>query len=291
MKSKYTIAFIAAIIVVAIWGETFVSSKILLDYGLRPADIFIFRFILAYAGMWFISFRKLVCDNWIDELRMLGLGLFGGSLYFLTENTALAYSTASNVGIILACMPLITAFVMAIFYKDERMGKDQLFGSLIAIVGMALIIFNGEVIMKLNPLGDLLTFGAIFSWSFYSLIMKKVTKRYNVAFITRKVFGYGLLTILPVFMIDGWPSFSPELMGQTAVWGNLVYLGLIASLACFLTWNWALREIGTVKTTNLVYFQPFFTMLISYVVLGEQITWMAILGSLILIAGMVKVVK
>lgn len=290
-KTRKTLGYIIAVIVVAIWGETFVSSKILLEKGLRPADIFVFRFVLAYIGMWMLSFRKIACQNWKDELLMLALGVSGGSMYFLTENTALAYSTASNVAIILSSLPLATAFIIAIFYREDRMKRSQVFGSVIALLGLALIIFNGEVILKLDPLGDLLAFAAVLCWSFYSLIMRKVSGRYDIAFITRKVFGYGLLTIVPYFMMMGWPSVSPEVMGETAVWGNLVYLGLVASLGCFLAWNWALKVVGTVQTTNLIYLQPFFTMLIGYFILGETITWMAILGALILIVGMYKVVK
>lgn len=289
MKRKILIATAVAAGVVAVWGETFVSSKILLDHGLRPADIFVFRFILAYAGMWLLCLKSriLFCRNLKDELLMAALGLTGGSLYFLTENTALAHSTASNVAIILSVTPLATAFIMALFYKDERMSPRQIAGSVVALAGLVLIIFNGEVILKLNPLGDLLAFGAVFCWGIYSLLMKSLGGRYDVIFTTRKIFGYGLLTILPYFALNGFPKVaSTGILEDPVVWGNLLYLGIIASLGCFVAWNWALSVAGTVRTTNLIYLQPFFTMLISYMVLGERITWMAIAGALVLALGM-----
>lgn len=306
MKRSY-LAYLIALLTVLVWGETFVSSKILLDHGLRPADIFAYRFAIAYAGMWFISRSRLWCGNWKDELKMLLLGISGGSLYFLTENSALGYSTASNVAIILCATPLATSVLMALFYREERMKRSQFIGAFIAIIGLALIIFNGEVVLKLNPLGDNLALGAVLCWGTYSLLMKLVSDRYETAFITRKVFGYGLLTIVPYFLACGWPwdvsagaaagdgsmtaSGLAVLTSEPVVWVNILYLGTVASLACFLAWNWALRELGTVRTTNLLYLQPFFTMVIGGIFLDERITWMAVLGAVILSAGVYRVVK
>lgn len=291
MKSKTLIAYLAAILTILIWGETFVSTKIVLNHGLRPADLFVLRFLIAYAGMWLISRKRLFAGSLKDELLMLGLGLTGGSMYFITENSALAISNASNVALIVSSTPIATALILALFYKDERMNRSQILGSVVAFIGMALVIFNGEVILKLDPRGDLLAFGAVLSWGLYSLLMKMTLGKYDVAFITRKVFGYGLITMVPYFLICGWPEVSVEAMSSPAVWGNVLYLGIVASLGCFLSWNWCLDQLGTVRTTNLIYLQPFFTMLVSAVILGERVTWMALVGAAILIAGMYRAVK
>ena len=282
---------IVALVVVFIWGETFISTKVLITSGLMPADIFIYRFSLAYVCLWAFCPKQLWCDNWKDELVMVLLGIFGGSLYFLSENTALKFSTASNVSILVCSAPLLTALLISLFYKDERMNARQVLGSMIAFAGMALVVMNGSHVLNLNPLGDLLAVGAALTWGFYSLFMKNVSDKYGVRFTTRKVFGYGLLTMLPYFLFVSPLNTDPAILSQPAVWGNLVYLGLIASLLCFLTWNWCLPRLGTVRTTNLIYSQPFFTMLIAYVVLGERITWMAVIGTIILIGGMMMAVK
>ena len=286
-----TVAMIVALVVVFIWGETFISTKVLITSGLMPADIFIYRFSLAYVCLWAFCPKQLWCDSWKDELVMVLLGIFGGSLYFLSENTALKFSTASNVSILVCSAPLLTALLISLFYKDERMNARQVLGSMIAFAGMALVVMNGSHVLNLNPLGDLLAVGAALTWGFYSLFMKNVSDKYGVRFTTRKVFGYGLLTMLPYFLFVSPLNTDPAILSQPAVWGNLVYLGLIASLLCFLTWNWCLPRLGTVRTTNLIYSQPFFTMLIAYVVLGERITWMAVIGTIILIGGMMMAVK
>lgn len=289
--AKGRVALIAAFIVVAIWSETFISSKILLNNGLMPADIFFIRFSMAYVLIWFIAPKKLFADSLADELLMMLLGLMGGSLYFLTENTALNFSTASNVAIIVCSAPVLTAILLAGFYQDERMNVRQIFGSAIAFLGVILIIYNGEVVLKLNPKGDVLALSAALSWGFYSLLMKKVSGRYSTRFITRKVFAYGLLTIVPYFIFVKPLCTDLNVLKEPLVWGNLVYLGVVASMVCFVTWNWCLRVIGTVRTTNLIYAQPFFTMLIALLVLGERITWMAISGTVVLTVGMIMADK
>ena len=145
-----------AILVVFIWGETFISTKILITNGLKPADIFLFRFTLAYLAIWVFSPKKLFCDSFKDEIVTVLLGLFGGSLYFLSENTALEYSTASNVAILVCSSPLLTALLVSVFYKDERMNGRQVLGSLVAFAGMALVVLNGSKVLHLNLMGDLL---------------------------------------------------------------------------------------------------------------------------------------
>lgn len=284
-----TILFIIATLTVIVWAETFVSSKILLMHGLNPADIFFYRFIIAYIGMVLLSHRRLWSDNWRHELLMVAAGITGGSLYFLAENMALRFSTASNVAILIGTTPMMTALLLALFYKEERMTRRQILGSGIAFVGLVLVVLNGQLVLRLSPLGDSLALAASLAWGLYSLLMKKLSKQYDAQFITRKVFGYGLLTILPWFMFVQPLQTDLSLLSQPVVWGNVIYLAVVASLLCYLVWNWVLPRLGVVIATNLIYTQCIFTMVIAALVLDERITPMAMFGTVILIAGMLLI--
>ena len=247
-KKNY-IYHIIAILVVGIWGLTFISTKVLIGYGLSPQEIFLLRFLMAYLGIWFISPRKLFADNWKDELWLLSGGVTGGSFYFLTENTALEITLATNVAFIVCTAPLLTTILSLLVYKREKATAALIGGSLLALVGVALVVYNGHFVLKISPLGDFLTLLAAFSWAFYSLIMKKMSGRYRTAFITRKIFFYGVLTILPVFLVHPW-QFSLSGFLQPAVWMNLLFLGVLASLICFVVWNMILKKLGTVRASN-----------------------------------------
>ena len=247
--TKNYIYHLIAILTVGIWGLTFISTKVLIEHGLSPQEIFLLRFLMAYLGIWFISPRKLFADNWKDELWLLSGGVTGGSFYFLTENTALEITLATNVAFIVCTAPLLTTILSLLIYKREKATAALIGGSLLALVGVALVVYNGHFVLKISPLGDFLTLLAAFSWAFYSLIMKKMSGRYRTAFITRKIFFYGVLTILPVFLVRPW-QFSLSGFLQPAVWMNLLFLGVLASLICFVVWNMILKKLGTVRASN-----------------------------------------
>lgn len=282
-KKNY-IYHIIAILVVGIWGLTFISTKVLIGYGLSPQEIFLLRFLMAYLGIWFISLRKLFADNWKDELWLLWGGVTGGSFYFFTENTALEITLATNVAFIVCTAPLLTTILSLLIYKKEKATAGLVGGSLLALAGVALVVYNGHFILKISPLGDFLTLLAAFSWAFYSLIMKKMSGRYRTTFITRKIFFYGILTILPAFILHPW-QFSLSGLWQPAVWMNLLFLGVLASLVCFVVWNIILKQLGTVRASNYIYLNPLFTLIGSAVLLDEQFTVMSLMGAMLILGG------
>ncbi len=279
------IVYVIAFVIVVIWGCTFVQTKILINSGLRPDEIFLFRFTLAYILILPLAGKRLFLDNWTDEALAAALGLTGGSLYFVTENYALAYGYCSNVALIVCLTPMITALIVGCFYKSERMGRSAVVGSAIAFVGMALVVFNGNFILQLSPLGDVLALAACLCWALYTLIIKRLQDKYSNMLITRKIFGYGLLTILPMLLVRG---VDIELLvdGGAVVWGNILFLGCVASMLCFLGWNFCLERLGTVRATNLLYLNPVISITTSAIVLGERVTWIAILGAILILAGL-----
>lgn len=273
-----------AILTVAVWGTTFISTKILIENGLSPQEIFLLRFVIAYVGIWLLSPRKLLADSWKDELWFLLAGLTGGTLYFLTENTALSLTQTTNVAFIICTTPLLTTGLSLLLYRQEKAGKGLLAGSLVALAGVGMLIFNGSFVLKLSPLGDVLTLCAGVSWAVYSLIIRRLSGRYPSVFITRKVFFYGILTVLPVFAVHPF-SFPAEGFLRSAVWMNLLFLSVLASLACFVAWNVVLKRLGTIQSSNYLYLNPLFTTVAAHLFLQEQLTVYAVVGVLLVLGG------
>ena len=275
---------ILAILTSAIWGTTFISSKLLLQEGLSPAAIMILRFVLAYVLMLPFVRGKWFCKSLKDELLMVLLGISGGSLYFLLENTALVYTQASNVAIIIAATPLLTMLTVNLLDRGKGASK-RLYGySLMSLAGVALVILNGNFVLKLNPIGDLLTFGAVVTWVIYSIIIAKVQERYSSWMITRKIFFYGVVTLLPYFLVEPW-DVTWEMMSRPMVWGNIAYLGVLASLGCYMTWNIVIKRLGAVDATNYLYINPIVAMITANLLLGERITPLAIAGTALILVG------
>jgi len=278
-----------AFVVVAIWGSTFVFTKMLLLNGLSPAQIFTLRFIIAYLLLLGYSLMRpfrLFSDSFRDELLMVALGITGGSVYFLAENAAMLFTTATNTSLIVCSCPLFAMLLFAIIYRhSEHISKLQAVGSVLACLGMAVVVLNGHFVLHLSPLGDLLAFAACLCWAIYSLLMRPASERYSSLFITRKVFFYGLLTIIPYyFFVPGFPSID-VLMRPEVLW-NLLFLSVVASMICYLLWNWVISKLGAVIATNWVYFNPITTILFAWWLLHEQITIYFLIGTVLILVGM-----
>ncbi len=285
---KRFLPHLIAFIVVAIWGVTFVCTKLLLLGGLTAAQIFILRFIIAYLLLLGYSLSKGIhwlSNSWRDELNMMALGVFGGSLYFLTENSAMNYTTTTNTSIIVSLCPLFASAIIGAFYKTERLNRWQTVGTVMAALGVIMVVMNGHFVLHLSPLGDALAFGACMCWAFYSLLIIPVSKRYPTVFITRKVFFYGLLSMIPYIILH--PDLNIQLViNKPTLLANLLFLGCVASMLCYVAWNWALKRLGAVVATNYVYLNPVTTIVFAWMVLNEQITVWFIIGTVLILYGM-----
>lgn len=273
-----------AIITIIIWGTTFVSTKVLIGQGLSPAEILIYRFALAYLAIWFVSPKIIFAKCLKDELLFIASGLCAGSLYFMFENTALKITLASNVSLILCTTPLFTASLSYLIYRKEKPKLTFIPGSLIALTGVGFVVFNGSFILRISPLGDILTILAALCWAFYGIILKQLNNRYSTIFITRKIFFYGVITLIP-FICFCSDIFHFNLLTNPVIISNLLFLGIIASLLCYVMWNSAVKELGVVQTSNYIYFIPIVTLITSAIVIDEQITWIALIGAVLIPAG------
>ncbi|MEG0798257.1 MAG: DMT family transporter [Acidaminococcaceae bacterium] len=284
--SIHTWGHLTAMLTVLVWGTTFVSTKLLLfDY--TPIEILFFRFILGFCVLALCKPQRLHTLGWQEDKYLVAAGFCGITLYFLLENIALTYTYASNVCLILALVPFLTALCSSSLLGEAALSRNFFWGFAFAMGGLLLIVFNGSVILKLNPLGDLLALLAAIVWSIYSVLLKKIsTFNYDTLLCTRNIFGYGLVLMLPAlfFMDFQWGFYRLE---NDINLFNLVYLGVGASALCFWSWSWAIKAIGPVKTSMYIYISPVVTLITSALILQEQITWLAGVGTTLILAGLV----
>lgn len=268
------------------WGATFVSTKVLLDYFL-PAEVLFTRAVLAFLALLIVYPHHLKLKNPRQEFAFAGAGLFGIVLYFMLENTALTMTYASNVGIIVACAPFFVAVMVGFFFKNEKSGIYFYIGFVIAIAGVILISLNGQKILNLNPLGDGLAFLAMISWGAYSALVKKIGEwDYPTVAVTRRIYFYGIIFLIPI-LIQQNASWDLRLLKNPQVAGNFLFLGLGASATGFLLWNLATKWIGAVKTSVYIYVSPVVTVALSVFVLHEKMTVVSVLGSVLIFVGLV----
>ena len=275
-----------ALFTIIVWGTTYISSKLLLA-DFHPVELLFFRMALAVIALLIVYPHRMKGTTFRKELYYAGAGLTGVTLYFLLENWALTYSFASNVGVIIAVAPMFTAFLARWVNKGEQIRPMFYVGFVVSMVGIILISFNGSQEFHLNPLGDFLALLAAVVWAIYSNLVKKIGNfGYHTIQNTRKIFLYGLIFLIPTlpfmeFRLDLKRFLNPVYAA------NILFLGLLASALCFVTWNQAVKILGAVKTSTYIYASPVVTVVTSMIILKEPLTTTAGIGVLLTMAGLV----
>lgn len=301
-------ALIAAAFTIFVWGITFVNTKALLvDFS--ALEIHVLRFGIAYLALtvvgWFCgggAFKGRLA--WRDEALFAGMGLTGVAVYQLLENCAVHYTNASNVSILVALNPVLTALFAWAFGQARRPGGWFFFGFLVAIAGVSMVSLDGISEFHFRPVGDLMAFGAMVSWSLYSVLVARANaKGYPQIWVMRRVFLWSLVIMLP-FVVFGLtpmgttamsgsfavtldPTANAARFGRTMNYVNLGFLGFFASAACFVLWNFACGCLGVVRCTVALYLIPVITVIFAFCFLDEKLTLVSAAGAVLTIVGVV----
>ena len=281
-----------------VWGITFVCTKHLLIY-FSALEILFIRFVLAYFFL-FILYPKQLKLSGKENLLLALAGLTGVTLYQFTENLALDFTTASNVSIIVAICPIFTALTSQVFLKEKHLSPRFVIGFCLAFAGIILVSFNGKINFNLSPKGDFLALLSAVCWGFYSLFLTVINKKgYNTIAITRKIFFYAILFMLPLMIMGLFSkdsnsaayvelsgSLNAERFSSVFNWVLLCFLGILASGVCFVAWNKACVILGTVKISTGLYLIPVVTILFAAIFLDEKITLMGGIGAALTILGL-----
>lgn len=285
MKREPAAGHLLALFTILVWGTTFISTKLLLR-AFAPTEVLFCRFLLGWLALWLVRPRALPWLGWRKELTFAAAGLSGVTLYYLLENIALTCTQASNVGFIVSASPFFIALLSLAAGQGERPGPAFFLGFAAAMGGICLITFGGGADVNLHPAGDLLALLAAGVWAVYSLLTRRLGGLgCDAVQTTRRTFGYGLLFMAPFLAATG---FHPDLsqLRQPVYLGNLLFLGLCACAACFVTWNLAVRRLGAMRAGAYIYLVPVITLAASVLVLGERVPPLAGLGMALTLAGL-----
>ena len=285
MRKKVIWGHLAAVFTIIIWGTTFTSTKVLLR-SFSPLEILFVRVAVAFLILYIAKPQKLALKDKRHELLFAVAGLCGILIYQVLENYSLSFTMVANTSVIVTTSPFFIAVLSTIFLKTEKPGYLFYAGFLSAITGIAIISFSGIAALRINPIGDFLALGAAISWAFYSVLSKIIsTYGYNIVQVTRRIFGYAVLFLLPVLFFSDFRSKSQLLIAPINIF-NFLFLGVLASAVCFSMWNHAVKVLGTIKTSAYIYLVPVISVVTSAIVLGEAITWVNAGGIVLVLLGL-----
>lgn len=286
MKNKTKIGHIATLLTIILWGTTYISTKVLL-VDFQPVEILMYRFVMGLLALTIAYPRRLKGTTKKQEFTFAMAGLSGICLYYLLENIALTYTLASNVGVIVSIAPCFTALFTKLFLKnEEKLHLNFFLGFFVAIIGICCISFNGNSV-QINPFGDFLAVLACIVWAIYSILTRKISSYgYHTILTTRRIFFYGICFMIPMMFFFDFRLGIDRLLNPVYA-GNLVFLGLGASALCFVTWNFGVKVLGTIKTSVYIYLVPVVTIITSVLILHEKITPIAAVGTVLTLCGMI----
>lgn len=286
LVSKKAQGHLIALFTIFIWGTTYISTKVLLT-EFKPIEILFFRFMLGYFTLWIFAPHFLNWQGIRKELLFMAAGFCGVTCYFLCENIALTYTTASNVGVIASLAPVFTAILAMFFLKAETPSLRFYIGCLLAVFGVVLISFNGKFVLSLNPLGDFLAVVACLFWAGYSILTKKSSSfDCNIILLTRRFFFYGLILMLPALYLFNF-EWGLVRFYKPVNMLNILFLGVGASAICFVSWNYAVKLVGAVKISIYIYLVPIITIISAVLILKEPFNLIAAVGTLLTLSGVV----
>lgn len=290
-----------ALFTVIVWGLTFVSTKVLL-VSFSPLWILFLRFALGLLALVALRPRILRLHRRRHEWLFVAAGATGLAGYYLLENVALVFTSATRVGLIVAASPLFTALLAAALGDTSRLRSRFFLGFLVAMAGIALVSFGGgegagadafalsaTTFAQGGPalFGDGLALVAALVWAVYSLLVQRISQEgYETIAATKRIFFWGVAFIVPIALLFGGSPPSIAVVLDVVNGANLLFLGLVASAACFVSWGIAVKRLGPVTSSAYIYLVPAITAAASILILGEPFTLAIGMGIPLTIVGL-----
>ncbi len=278
-----------ALLAVIFWGFSFIATKVALR-EVHPFTLLTLRYAI---GALLLLIFQLGRDRTFlkrfsrhDWFYMIVLAAVGVSGLGLLQAYGLLYTTAINTGWIIAINPVLI-ILLARFFLQETITFRKVSGILLGFLGIFLIISKGTFSRSLfqfaSTYGDLLVLASALAWSSFTVAGKGILSRFSpLATITPVMFVGGLL-VLPLSLFKGEWNHLFNLSITT--WTAILFLGFFCSGLGYLFWYSALEKRDSGVVGIYLYLEPFVTLIGAYLLLGEEIGWITMIGGGMVLAG------
>ena len=276
---------IMAISLMVMWSLSYLSIKVIAE-EVSPTLSAFYRFALAAIILIIILKVKYPEEKILkeDKFKLFLGGVFGIAIYFIFENYAVAYTSASNVAILIASIPVFTLFTQRIIYK-EKMTYGKILGATLSLIGIVIIIASKERVSLFSKgsIGDLMTLGAVFSWIIYNMVCSNFKGNYKSITITTYQVMWGALLLSPSLF------FSTLQIPSTKVVLNIAFLAIFCSCIGYIVYVYCLKELGATIITTYINLQPIMSIIAAAIIIKEAITIWQVLGCMVIIMGVTLV--
>lgn len=275
---------------IVFWAFAFPFIKIGLE-ELSPVNLTVLRlFFVCGVFLLFLAVfpKKFSPIHKKDVIPLFLLGFLGVVVYHLGLNYGELYMSPSAASLIIATIPVFTVIFASLLLREHLTGKIAV-GILLSLSGVIIISLVGttEDPFEITYISAAVTvlISAIVGAG-YTLAGKKMLQRYSALSLTVYAFLFGCLGLLPFLS----SSLVTEVTAMTLKgWGAVVFLALFPTVIGYILWYVALEMKTASEISVFLYFIPVLSTIISFVLFGEQITWLFLIGGALVIVGLIIV--
>ncbi len=287
MKKSLLVPMLQATFTVVLWGASFVATKVALHY-LPPDTLVWLRFAmgLVLLGVAVVARKQFALPR-LSELPYFALlGLIGIAFHQWLQSNGLVTAQATTSAWIVATTPIFIALLGWLVLKEKLSGFQTL-GIFVAVLGVLLVVSRGDLRALVGgqsvTTGDFLVMISAPNWAVFSILSRRGLQQHPAARMMFYVMAFGWAFTTLLFLFN--PHFDAVSRLPLDGWLAVLFLGILCSGLAYIFWYDALKSIPASQVGVFLYIEPMVTVLVAWVVLGEQLTWAAWLGGAIILAG------
>lgn len=285
-RKSFFFTYSCIIVAMVFWSFSFIWYKEVFVFY-KPITLVFLRLVISSVFLFAITYpmRRLDRVKLKDMKYFLLLAFFEPFLYFIGESFGISLISSTLAAVIVSTIPLFSPIGAYYFYK-ERLTPMNFLGIVVSIVGVAMVIFHrGFGAIDANPLGIALMFLAVFAALGYSIMIKKLTGKYNVLSIITYQNSIGALFFLPLFLLFEYDHFLSVPISWPVVL-PLLKLGIFASSVAFVLFTYSIKHLGITKANIFTNTIPVLTAIFAYFWQGETLSVVMMVGILVVIFGL-----
>ncbi|MFD1852123.1 DMT family transporter [Oceanobacillus bengalensis] len=275
-------AYAWLIFCVVVWGSNFVFGKILVqDFSptlLTSLRLFFIVILLLGLSAYKKQLKRL---NKSDLLAIFSLGIVGVFINQWSFFVGLQTADSTTSALILATAPILTGFLAAIFLK-EKLSLPTLLGSIVAIIGIYFVVAKGNLSSLHIDTGLIWIVITMVTFAIMIIITRVISQRIDPLTITLYSNIVGFIISIPfAFLLDNPIRISTE----ASDWAFLIVTAVVVHGIANLIWNNNIRHVAASKASILSNLEPFVAMIMGVILLSKAITVFEIVGSIIIVGG------
>lgn len=285
-KENFNLTSILLIIIAFVWAGSFIVVDATVKQ-IQPITIAFLRFLIATPFMIISLF--LFKKNKLIKLRDLHyfiiLGLSGVTFLYIFQYFGIQRTTPATSAVLINTN-VIFIFILSLIFLKEKITIKRTIGIILSFIGVIFVLFS-QLINENIVFDDIFFTGCIFvifsalCWAIYSIIGKKIMKKYDPLLVITYIFIMGTLFFVPFIGINIISEISNINLND---WLNLIYLSVVCSVFGYIGWYFALEKTEASKSAVYLNFIPLFAIILSFFY-GEKITIFFIIGAILIMYG------